>query len=572
MMSKLVFEKLYLYSTSEKQAKCIEFSDGINIISSSQVDGTDRGKSVIMRSLYHSLGADSQFDDKWDDSGKTYILQFRINDKAYYIYRSCRLFKFFDNSKKLLFSTVDRTDLAEQLNVYFDFSVRLPNRSEEKLEITPPAYNYLLYFIDQDYYNGTDFSSFSSLQQYANYKENVLYYHFGAFDSHYFEIIKKLEQLKDEKSQLDKRQSLFEGMFEKISGELKGSTYNSSIELLKSEIEITNDEYSEIVEKLSNIKKKLISLRNQKEELLITLSELTEAKKQNEKDISLLNSHTCPYCKTFLQDTVEFRVEKYNSSDDIVIVSNDIQLSILDLENKIDLDEQKYKDTLTLLKEYEEKLNFNSVQVNDILRHKGFIEVRDSLVTDMGELKATLKINKNQTDELNKEKKNYEETKKAINNRYYELLIKDKTAFGLSEIDEKHFQNIKSNFKASGSNKPIATVMWYMNLIKLKNEFNKSAIKFPIVFDSPNNAETDNIKRKELLTYLLKNASDDNQLIISTIGFNRAKFSKKLELNIISLSNEKYHLLNENEFDAHKELLFELCNTQLTTVDEGEPK
>ena len=73
-MNKLVFQKILVFSTAEKQARCLEFEDGINIISSSQVDGTDRGKSVIMRSLYHAMGADCQFDDKWDDNGKTYIL------------------------------------------------------------------------------------------------------------------------------------------------------------------------------------------------------------------------------------------------------------------------------------------------------------------------------------------------------------------------------------------------------------------------------------------------------------------------------------------------------------------
>lgn len=151
MMSKMVFKKIYIYSTTEKQAKCLQFNDGINVISSSQINGTDRGKSVIMRSLYHSLGADCQFDDKWDDSSKTYILLFSIDNNDFYIYRNSRLFKFFDFQKKLLFSTIDRRILAENLRDYFNFSVQLPNRVEDKLEITPPVYNYLPYFIDQDY-------------------------------------------------------------------------------------------------------------------------------------------------------------------------------------------------------------------------------------------------------------------------------------------------------------------------------------------------------------------------------------------------------------------------------------
>ena len=175
-----------------------------------------------MRSLYHAMGADCQFDDKWNDNGKTYILYFSIDDKPYYIYRCNRLFKFFNENKELLFSTIERRDLAEKLDAYFNFAIQLPNRNEDKLEISPPVYNYLLYFVDQDHYSGTVFSSFAGLANYANYKENVLYYHFGAFDATYFEIIKGLERLNEIKSQIEHRGFLIDGMLEKTNRRTKG--------------------------------------------------------------------------------------------------------------------------------------------------------------------------------------------------------------------------------------------------------------------------------------------------------------------------------------------------------------
>ena len=39
-------------------------------------------------------------------------------------------------------------------------------------------------------------------------------------------------------------------------------------------------------------------------------------------------------------------------------------------------------------------------------------------------------------------------------------------------------------------------IVWYVNLLKLKHEFNPDAIDFPVVLDSPNNAETDQEKKK----------------------------------------------------------------------------
>ncbi len=559
-MNKLVFRKIYIYSTGEKQAKCLEFDEGINIISSSQVDGTDRGKSVLMRSLYHAMGADSQFDDKWNDNSKTYVLQFTIGDDLYYIYRSCRLFKFFNVSKELLFSTIERKELAEKLKAYFGFAVQLPNRSEDKLEITPPVYNYLPYFIDQDYYNGTDFSSFLGLNQYERYKENVLYYHFGAFDETYFEILKELERLNDLKSKQERRSQLVEGMLDKTSDELKGSSFAVDMDALQSEVEMAREEYSHISNSLNKVKQHLIDLKNQKFELEVALSDLKLTEKKNEKEIDFLNKHTCPLCSSELVDTTALRSSKYNVSDDIIIINNDIQRSVLELDKKIDLEREKYKELLSLLEDYEVRLNMSAKEVNDVLKHKGFIEVRDSLLIEMHEVRKTLGSIREKSDALNKQKRQYVDIKKTINKRYYELLLSDKTMFGLSEIDERRFDKITSKFTASGSNKPIATVMWYMNLIRLKNEFNPIAIKFPIVFDSPNNAETDNVKKQELLQYLLNNATDKNQLIISAIGFDEQIFSEDFKYNIIKLTNEKYQLLNEEEFKKHSHLLYDLCN------------
>ena len=161
-MSKLLFNKLYIFSSPDKAARVIEFAAGKTIITSNSIDGTNRGKSVIMKSLYHTMGADCNFDDKWDDNSKIYILNFTVDGNGFYIFRHSSLFKIFDADKNLIFKTVSRHELSERLNDIFHFAVKLPARqnssndlSEEdeevqRLEITPPAYNYLLYFVDQD--------------------------------------------------------------------------------------------------------------------------------------------------------------------------------------------------------------------------------------------------------------------------------------------------------------------------------------------------------------------------------------------------------------------------------------
>ena len=237
------------------------------------------------------------------------------------------------------------------------------------------------------------------------------------------------------------------------------------------------------------------------------------------------------------------RAEKYNSTDDIVFMSKDVQQSLSDVTSKITATENRYRETLNIMQAYEAKLKLNSTQIDDVLKHHGYMKIRDGLLAEMGELKELLTSVQNGIDAALRDRRKYEAKKKEINAEYYKLLLSAKASFGLSEIKDQRFENIKHNFKAGGSNKPIATVIWYMTLTKLKNKFNPSAIRFPLVFDSPNNAEMDDEKRKEVLTYLLQNATLENQMVISAIGFQPQKFTSDIPISVTHLSNDKYHLL-----------------------------
>lgn len=555
----MIFKTLYIFSSNEKKAKVIHFSEGKNMITSSPIDGTDRGKSIIMKSLYHTLGGDCFFDDKWNDSDKTYIIKFTIDSQDYYIYRNNKLFKAFDNKLNLLFKVVERRELAIELRNIFNFAVQLPAREEEKLEITPPVYNYILYFLDQDKLAGPNFASFNNLAQYPNYKENVLYYHFGVFDEEYYNIIRELERLKDSTQELTKQQELSNEMFSRVIENINGVSYTKNLDLLKKDVARSKEQYSIIASTLSRIRHKLIELRNEKEDLLTALNSLDVIDKMNEKQITSLNHHICPYCKSQLEETLDLRLAKYNTADDIVLLSNDMQISIGEIDRKINKQENLYKEWLAKLNEYDASLNEKSDEINDILTHRGYIEIRDSLINELDDIKKQLEENVQSEKMLKKREKEYADIKEKINKRYYELMLQDKNQFGLEEIDANSFEKITKTFSAGGSNKPISTVIWYINLIKIKNEFNPSALCFPIVFDSPNNAETDLDKKIQVYKYLVDNVDEKNQLIVSGIGYDKKDFTGVDFDKVITLDNEKYELLCDMDYQENVEFLRELC-------------
>ena len=559
-MSKLIFKTLYIFSSREKKAKMVSFSSGTNIITSSSVDGTKRGKSLITKCLYHTMGADCFFEPIWEDNDKTYILNFDIDGTEYYMYRCSSLFKLFDSNKNVIFKTTHRNELGEKLKTIFNFAVQLPKREEEKLEITPPAYSYLLYFLDQDRILGTQFSSFDGLGQYPDFKENVLYYHFGAFDERYYEIERQLERIHEEVKGIQKKKEISEGMYEKVTSSIRDVSYTQSLELLKRDVERTKEQYISIANALSKTRTNLINLRNERAEVLASLDALKMLDRDNEKQIKALNNHMCPFCSSSLGDTVALRISKYNTSEDIILLSNNMQITISDIERKIAKQETEYKKWLDELKKYEESLAEKHGEIDDVLAHKGFIEIKDEIIRELHILRERIDELTQQEKILKAEERTYIEIKNRINTRYYELMLMAKNQFNLEEIKDKSFEKITNSFRGGGSNKPIATVIWYINLLKLRKEFNPSAIDFPVVFDSPNNAETDLEKKGQLYKYIVENTPKDNQLIVSGIGYeNEHTFGIAFD-KVIYLDNEKYHLLSSEDYNTYSSILKELCS------------
>lgn len=564
-MGKLIFKDLYLFSPSEKLAKKISFAPGRTIITSDAHDGTDRGKSVIMKALYHTMGADCYFEGKWEDSTKTYILHFSVDNNEYYMYRHNKLFKMFNSEKKLLFSVISRHELSERLSNITGFAVKLPPRERDaddgyvqELEIASAVYNYLLYFVDQDYQNGSQFASFQHLGEYPDFKENVLYYHFGAFDDDYYMLVQEQDTFLAESRRLENEQKMTCMMLDKIFENIHSVSYSKDIEHLRADVNRTKDEYNKLSNALNRLRRKLIQLRNEKADMDHRLHALTLFGKENDLQIASLNNHICPFCKSEISDVIDLRIKKYSTGDDIILLSSDMQYSIMEIDRKIAEYEEEYSQWLSKLKKYEESMDIASTEINDILRHKGFIDIKESVSEDLDSIRISISENEQKLKEVRKSLRKYGQIKKKINERYYTLMLADKNRFGLEGINAKSFENIKRTFTAGGSNNPLSTIIWYVNLIQLKHEFNPSAIDFPVVFDSPNNAETDETKKRQIYSYICERVTE-NQLIVSGLGFSGDEILNSFD-SVITLTNNKYELLCAEDYTANVSLLQELNN------------
>lgn len=560
----VIFKKIYIFDILTKKAFVTSFEEGVNIVTSSSIDGTDRGKSVLLRSLYHVMGADAHFDKKWKNEDKVYLLEFLVDNKKYFIYRHRKLFKVFNDLIQIIFQTSSRTELSEFLGEIWSFEIFLPNRNTEKLEIAPPAYTYVMNFLDQDYYDGTNFNSFKSLGQYQNFKPDVIYSQFGIYDKNYFERVKSKQNLFERINESKDSYKKADEMKGKVSNLLENVVVPENLQELERELSIRSKEYNDILNSMNAFRYKLTNLRNEKYELEIALNQIERFKNNKEKEIKfILGTDICPECHSVLNDTTDLRSKRYNSIEDSLYISDSIYEDIEKISKAIFQIESSYREFSNRLESYKKNINSAQEEIKNYTSYMGLNELYNSLNLELfNELQLQEEL-KDRIENIEEELKKVSEIKADINKKYYEMVDRQVLRFGLNELDESQYKAINRVFCASGSNKPISTVIWYFILNNIKTCFNKKSLKLPMVLDSPKNAEMDNNKEQALIEYILENSSNYTQLIFSSIGFERTKFIFEGEIKIIELKNDKYQLLNSETFKEYEDILDNVLSAQL---------
>lgn len=550
------FNRIYIFDVKTEEAYTVSFKEGINLITSSDIDGTDRGKSVLLRSLYHSLGADSYFDKKWNEKDKIYILNFEVQGASYSIYRSKKLFKIFDSNEELIFTTIHRSELADFLGKLFNFVIYLPNKNTQQLSIAPPAYSYLFNYLDQDQYNGTKFDSFKNLAQFSNFKTNVIYSHLGIYNKNYFELVKQKEDFEAEIKNKKEESYELNKMKDRTNLILNGFSCPETTQALENELHIETKKYSQLVNEMNFVRNKLVELRNQLEEQNIALVQMSKFEKKQEKELkTILKSKICPECHSVLNDTLIIRSKKYNNIDNILNLKDTIKIENARIQEEILKNEESYSDLVQALDEHNKKIHKSQKEINDYVKFKGLNKLVDEINEDLISNDHTIETTKEMLKPIKKEIKKIKELIRTIDETYSYMIDKLKIRFNLNELEAENYKQLSSNFCASGSNKPLSTVIWYLTLNDLKHKFNSSGTTFPMVFDSPNNAETDQEKKHSLIQYILDSSNHFNQTIISAIGFKEEDYTINSKINVKILSNEKYSLLNEKMYEENYELL-----------------
>lgn len=560
-MSVISFRKLVILSPLEELAKIVDLEPGLNIVTSRKRDGNDLGKSLIAKSFYHCLGADCRYDDKFNAKDKVFALVFSYENKDYTIYRNGSLFKLFDSSLALLWSTGSRHELGELLYKQFGFAIWLPSRKSGETEIAPPAYSYAPYFIDQNRYSGSSYKSFDGLGQYVNYKESLIYTFTGVYNEAYFSLKAKKESLEIQSVDVAASIDINRAMNEKVAGELAGLGYSPDMNILNLDCEEHEDEYKKITEQLGKLRDKLYDLREKKSQIQLALRGTEELEKRLGKQVSNLSGDVCPLCHNYIEDTIAVRISGCVAQADALLLGDELGKELNEINRKIDTLESKYRQELDALNKLKATMEVLRKADLTVLQVEGLNKVAEKLTQERVKLEIEFNKLETQLKSIAEKMKNYSDSKSEINEKYIEIISRYVLNLNLQSINLDKIKTVRDRFEADGSNAPLATVAWYFAILKLKEEFNPERPSLPLILDSPMNVEADDEKYEAHYGLIFNTFKYQYQTLVTGLGLAGSSIIPE-EANVIVLDNDKYELLNSEDYKTARDFIFTCMEQQ----------
>ena len=548
---KVILKSLRITDVVGRRSRRIEFSNGINLITS---DNNSRGKSVLMKSVYHSLGADCSFDTNIKESNILFEIEFDYGDNAYKVLRYKDSFCTFKNGSLLkYYPDGNRNDLSLFYLDELNMGVFLRARGSQ-IELSPPAYMFVPYYLDQDRSWKEEqypFKKASSGQYYPAVTNELYFYSLGLYKKEYGLLKSEIDEISLAIKNLEKERRIIDENYKTVKEANNAPTVCLSQDELDNyqrttlaAINTLLDEQNAKILELNELDKKRTKCQLRIKNNKYAIDRITE---DSSTEISM--TATCPNCNTKFD--VELRasvintyntvlLENENSSLEEEVAQLDAQIKIIKQEigiigEKIEIARKKVSDKQTEYEQY-----FTWVALSKLNKEQL------SRITEISSEIDDFKIKKAKKEEIKRQiKKSTEDAKNDFIDFYKKILMQ-------LDIDDFDPNSIKAFYKLSlsGSQYARSTLSLFFAFLYTKNKYNPNDFDWPLVIDSPREGEQDNMNSSKILNFIIQQDTSNHQCILASVNATDYLDKEQLDsINIIKLENEKNRVMIAEEYD-----------------------
>jgi energy-coupling factor transporter ATP-binding protein EcfA2 len=559
-VKKLIFKNVWILSKAEKKGISLSLSPGVNLLTGEN----DVGKSTLVKSLYHCLGADTpQLNNSvWKKANPIYCVYVEIAGDGFYIVRDEKYFGVFNARRELLSRYVGVTGekgIAHFLNQKLDFNIELERQADSKLGIAGPAFYFLPFYVDQDEGWSTSWSSFVGLRQFSNYRKLMIEYHLGVRPQSYYDAKKKELDLKHQLSDIEGDRVSMQAARDSVQKRKQRTLVDLDPAAFRQEMEEAVDQYNAVYDQQQEVLSRLKDARNQRNTIDGELELVRRAIAELEGDYRYAESPDtpeivdCPTCGTGFTNSF---VERFGILDDIdhchALVDQWLKRrsTASDHLQEIEGEYAQFAGQLSGLEAVLARTKHN-VTLSEVIASEGMKEMVRSLNNDINQMLDRERVIQGSIDKNAEELKVDSKRKREIVAWYKARMKEFLNALNVGVLSEEDYKTLDKQIKlnALGSDLPRSLLAQYFAFLHTMDEFT-SFVLCPMIIDSPFQQEQDPANREAILEFTLSKRLKDQQMILATISLD--EFSKnpllsgatKLELD------DKLSLLQSDQYDT----------------------
>lgn len=556
-MKRLVLNKLIIISQKNEVARTIKFGERLTVITSENPEGKTinrTGKSVVMKSIYHSLGAKlTKYTANWSNLQISTILNFTYDEKEFEIYREKD--RFILNEGGALFFYKNISELRKRFVDLFNFRIRMPIKKDEDVIIAYPGAIFMPFYIDQDKGWSGSWDSFGDIFN-SKWKKEILLYHMGVRTPEYYDLLDERVDLELQKSENNKEEGTLKTVLKKhIEKYNKYLDINIDLNQFEHEITQLTSELNKQLDKRNQIKEELVKCLNEMREFdeLYAIAE----KVHNEllMDIDYIENDIteetilCPICSTPHENNILNRFHIYSEIEEC---ENTMQ-QYFDERNKIEKRIQKQTQEINSLDDYISKIDEilnrkrEEITFKDIVISEGSKSILDDLREELVNVQNETKSIDERLKEIRKEQSAITRAGKYITDEYLEKLRDFMDILNVVDINDGDLKKFKTHFDSGGNDLPLSILAQVFALYSVSVKHSETVVA-PIILDAIFQQEPAKDKINTIWDFVIDYQPVKSQIIISTTEMH----NREVEGEIIHLTKEK-GLLTSEGFKNEKE-------------------
>ena len=555
-MKEMYFDNILIADIVEKTAHFHKFEKGFNVVTSQD---NHVGKSSLLKSLYFAMGAEVDFDNVWNKNTKLYVVEFYIDEIKFSVARWQKAFALFRETELILTTKSVSRDLARKFEKIFSFAVYMANKKTNKIELAPPAFNFMPYYIDQDRGWSGLYESFSNIDQYKKSDRiKSLYYHLGIYTRSTVELMAKRDTLKDKIEQLKAEEEKSRITIESLYAEIQNLLPADSIEELERNLIIPKERISLLVSRIGETRNKIQSLETalyQHEHQLEVIQEYRKIKDgvSVREDRDKIN--ICPKCGySFDEEIYSIVRSNYNLQNEDYMYKQ-IEQIISSITSELEKYKESYVSLMDELKQQEQAYDEKQDSYEVYLRQRGLQDSVRHFTEQLGENVYEQEEHGREIKEIDKELRKLP-NKKEVEENYIENVRLN--IIKLDAWNSAYEGNIKllKPIKAQGTleNKIILAQM--IGLFQTMQYFRTNTILFPFVVDSPRAKEASHTSSKDIIKLIFE-MDYLPQVILATVDYSDFENEMKRRAKVTVLS-EKRKLLNDDTYREYQSTIEQL--------------